>query len=635
MLWIVIVLLAGGLGLAVARPLLKGDGAAAGRAEYDLQVYRDQLAEIDRDRARGVLSADQATAARLEVERRLLAAGAEAARGAAANAGAAPILAALVALAVPAVAVVVYAQLGQPGLPGQPLAERIDRAPRDRAPVAGDTSVTAADPHPAGSGGSESMASLTERLAKRLETSPGDPEGWSLLARSYQQLNRHREAVGALEKAVALTNRDPQMVAALGEARIMAADGAVVPQARAEFEEVLKHDPKDPRSRFYVAIAETQAGKMREGLDLLVALARETPSEAPYLPMLRERIGALANEVKQDPAKLLASLPKPVEAPPQAAPAAPPQAAATPQAAPAGQERGPTAADVAAAQQMSPQDRQQMIRGMVDGLAARLEGEPKDVEGWLRLIRAYKVLGEDRKATEAVAKAADANPEARPRIASAAQQLGVALPAGQAAPQAAAPAAPPQAAPAGQERGPTAADVAAARQMSPQDRQQMIRGMVDGLAARLEAEPKDVEGWLRLMRAYKVLGEDQKAMEAASKASAANPDAIPQVVALASQLGLVPSSSSSSSAAAAPARGLDAAAIRAGAAPGDAAPFRRRLEGNPNDREALWQVGLAEAASGNKLAAAELWGRLLGQFDPASPEYAALRARLDALKRGG
>ena len=265
-----------------------------------------------------------------------------------------------------------------------------------------------------------------------------------------------------------------------------------------------------------------------------------------------------------------------------------------------------------------------MIKGMIDGLAARLDSDPSDVEGWLRLIRAYKVQGDDAKASEAVAKASAANPEARPRIVQTAQQLGVALPPAQAAP---APVAPPPAAP----RGPTAADVANAQQMNPQDRQQMIRGMVDGLAQRMEQNPTDVEGWLRLIRAYKVLGDDGKAIEAAGKASAANPGAMPQIVALSNQLGLATAQ------AAAPAgpRPLDAQAIRAGAPAGNAAPFRQRLESNPNDREALWQVGLAEVAAGNKFEAVELWGRLLGQFDPASAEFTALRERLDALKRGG
>lgn len=123
----------------------------------------------------------------------------------------------------------------------------------------------------------------------------------------------------------------------------------------------------------------------------------------------------------------------------------------------------------------------------------------------------------------------------------------------------------------------------------------------------------------------------RREVAAAGKASAANPGAMAQIVALSNQLGLA---AAPVQAAAAP-RPLDAQAIRAGASAGDAAPFRQRLAANPNDRDALWQVGLAEVAAGNKFEAVELWGRLLGQFDPGSAEYAALRERLDALKRGG
>jgi cytochrome c-type biogenesis protein CcmH len=524
--WIAALVLAVALGLAVARPLIRGGGAAQSRAEFDVAVYRDQLAEIERDRARGTLSGDEAAAARLEVERRLLAAASAGSRGggaAAPRASASPLLAAAVAVAVPGLALLLYLQLGVPGLPGQPFA--------DRRAAGGQAAQGEGLP----GGATESMEALTERLARRMEADPGNLEGWSLLARSYQQLDRHREAVAALERAVSVSNRDPELVAALGEARIMLADGTVPPQARAEFEEVLKQDPKEPRARFYVAIAEAQGGNLQGALERLMTMARETPAEAPYLGTLRERIGGLAQELKQDPARLLASLPQPVQPPPAPArPAQPesgqprPPAAAPAASAPGAQgERGPSAADVAAAQQMSPEARQQMIRGMVDGLAARLDSEPGDVEGWLRLVRAYKVLGEERKAADAAAKAAAANPAHRTDIASAARQLGIALPA-------------------------------------------------------------------------------QPANPASAQAAA------PQTQTAA----------------------LDAAAIRAGgaAAPERLAALRQLLLLKPDDREALWQVGLAEAALGNKLAAAELWGRLIAQFPPGSPEHQALRARLDGLR---
>ncbi len=520
--WIAAILLAVGLGMALARPLIRAAGGTApDRDAFDAAVYRDQLTEIGRDRARGTLNDDQAASARLEIERRLLSvSGRDAAkpapRGAAADPAAqllnrpggstpgtnAPLLAAGVAVAVPVLALLLYLQIGAPGLPGQPFADR--RAPAGQ--------VAQGEGHPAGP--AESMDVLVERLAKRLETNPDDAEGWSLLARSYQQLERHRDAIAALERAAATSKRDPQYVAALGEARIMAANGTVPPQARAEFEEVLKAEPKNPRARFYIALSEAQAGNLQGALDRLVAMGRETPADAPYLPMLRERIGSLAQEMKQDANKVLALVPQPTAPrPPLAAP--PPSAAAQP-------ERGPSAADIAAAQAMSPEARQQMIRGMVEGLAQRLESEPGDVEGWIKLMRAYKVQGDDKKAADAAARAAAANPAQRMRIAAQAQQLGISTGAAAAAPT------------------PASVQVAA----------------------------------------------------------------------------------------------LDAGAIRAGtpAAPDRLSALRQLLLLKPDDREALFQVGLAEAQGGNKLGAAELWGRLIAQFPPNSPEYQALRQRLDGLR---
>jgi len=150
---------------------------------------------------------------------------------------------------------------------------------------------------------------------------------------------------------------------------------------------------------------------------------------------------------------------------------------------------GPSAADVDAAGQMSPENRDKMIRGMVAGLAARLEKNPDDVAGWQRLANAYRVLGDDKKAAEAAA-------HVPPRAAAAAP-------------------------------GPQPADIAATAKMSPEERQTMIRGMVDGLAARLQQNPGDAAGWQRLANAYRVLGEDQKAADAAARAAALRPNDVP------------------------------------------------------------------------------------------------------------
>lgn len=516
--WTAVIISAAGLALAVVRPLLRSPKPEPmAREAYDLSVYRDQLAEIDRDRDGGVLGDDQALAARLEIERRLLATVARQEAPIARHNRSTPLVGAGLALAVPVLAILLYLELGRPGLSGQPFAERHDVLPVTRTAGIGSGQPPAGQ-HP---GGVEtgSMLQVTDRLAKRLEQSGGGAEDWSLLARSYQQLDRHRDAVGALERAVVLSNRDPRILSALGEARIMASDGTVPERARVELEEVVKRDPRDPRANFYLALAESQAGRMDVALDRLVALGKETSPDEPFLVMIRDGVVELAEALKRDPTKLLAGLPQPKASSDlthAASPSTTPPAAADDGVVP----RGPSTADVAAASQMTPDQRLEMIRGMVGGLAGRLEGNAGDVEGWLRLIRAYKVLGDDAKAWEAASKASAANHDAFARIADLVQQLGIIQPV---------------------------------------------------------------------------------------------------------ETGALPPTD----------RAIDAAEIRRTAPVENIMILRRRLDDNPSDREALFHVGLAEAAVGNRIGAAELWGRLLGQLDPTSAEYAALRERLDGLKRGG
>jgi cytochrome c-type biogenesis protein CcmH len=361
---------------ALLRPLLRPRGPAADPAEHDQAVYRDQLAEVERDRARGLLDDAQAEAARTEIGRRLLAAAdrqqrgrapAEAPRVSRANRRLALILAVLV----PVTALAVYVPLGAPELPSQPLAQR-DPAEREafRAALA-----------------------EAEALARRLDEQPDDAAGWIELAQRYDALGRYSESSDAYARAVGLTEGDPVITAAYGEALVNAAAGTVTDQAVAAFEEALAARPDDPRARFYLGLARAQAGDDAGALDRWRALMADTPADAPWLPMLRERIAAVAGRLGLDVA---AAMPEP-------APPARPQTGAG----------APALSDdqMAGAAGMTAEERTEMIRGMVEGLAARLEREPDDLEGWLRLANAYRVLGEPARAAEALARAAGLAPE--------------------------------------------------------------------------------------------------------------------------------------------------------------------------------------------------------------------------------
>ena len=364
---------------AVLIPVLRRYRPGPARADYDLAVYRDQLRELESDRARGLVSDEQEGAARTEIERRMLRAGrareaAEAAEsgdtaeaaGAAARRPASRRRAAALALGlcVPALAAGIYASLGTPGLPGRPFAETA-------RPVESPAAVAA-------------FREPVERLAARLESDPDDLEGWLLLGRSHLVLQRYPEAADAFRRAAALSGGDPEILSMLGETVVWASDGVVAPEAVQAFQRVLALRPEDPAARFHLALARAQAGAVREAYDMWRALAADTPADAPWR-------GDLEGLIRQSE-EVLGVAPETRAAPGTAAPS------------------GPTADDLAAAAGMTPDARMAMIRAMVEGLAARLEEDPDDLEGWRRLARSYAVLGEPAKAADALRRAVELAP---------------------------------------------------------------------------------------------------------------------------------------------------------------------------------------------------------------------------------
>ncbi|MGE0745423.1 MAG: c-type cytochrome biogenesis protein CcmI [Rhodospirillales bacterium] len=372
-MWLVIAAMTAAAVVVVLLPVLRPPRAAPPRAAYDEEIYRDQLAEIDRDAARGLLSADQAASARAEVGRRLLAAARAGESPAPAPRGGSRALAAIVALALPAGAGLVYLSLGAPWLGGgERPAERAAAKPDDR-----DASV------------------LVDTLAQKLQDRPNDIYGWRLLGRSLVSLRRYDDAVKAYEHAVRLSPADAAVLSAYGEAITLAADGVVTPQAKAQFDAATANAAEEPRARFYLGLAELQAGRGRAALDRWIALEAAAPPEAAFLPELRERIAALGRDLALPPEQLSDMRNAAARAAPTSAPSATPPAAAAP--------RGPSAGDISAAAQLDPAQRMAMVRGMVDQLAARLEQQPADVAGWRRLAHSWRVLGEPAKARDALA----------------------------------------------------------------------------------------------------------------------------------------------------------------------------------------------------------------------------------------
>jgi len=544
---------------AILVPLLRRQDASVDASDYDIEVYKDQLDKVGQDHERGLLTAEQVESSKTEIARRIL--NADRRRGATTVANPSSssnrILAFVVALSIPALALGFYGWLGTPDLPSQPFAERPAQRPQ-----------TASGPTPG------SLQQSVEKLVLRLAKEPGDLDGWVLLGQTYKSLGNYPKSLDAFKTALSLDSGDAELNSAHGEALYLAAQRIVTPASREAFRNALKLEPHEPRARYYLAMAKHQAGDKQAALDGWAAMIADAPGDAPWLPSVRERIRQVAKELGVDVA---AVMPEPRAPSVSAAP-------------------GPTAADRAAAANMSPEERQKMIDGMIERLAGRLVENPRDFEGWIRLIRAYAVQDQTDKAMAALASARDAfkaAPFPTRQLASLASELGLESAADANAP------------------GPTREDIAAAQEMSPDEQRAMIESMVARLAGKLAENPNDVAGWTRLARSYNVLKQPDKARDALAEAIKGNPDNIDLLL----LYGRMVRSANGEK--------QNAKSIVA---------MRRVLALDPDSIEALWFVGGAEKAAGNTEAARTMWQRALTQSEPGSRERSQIKQRLDALQ---
>jgi cytochrome c-type biogenesis protein CcmH len=363
------------------RPLIKGAGAARPRADYDAEVYRDQLAELDRDIARGLVEPEQAEAARAEIARRLLAADAAGRAQAPAEAqtpkkSATPRHLKLAALAMavllPAGAGALYYVLGSPNLPDEPFAARNQGGP-DKATAA-------------------RLAAAAKAIEAKLATSPKDTALLGRLGRIQFVLGRYAEAAATYGKALAEKPNSADFAASQGEALVFANRRVVSEAARRLFARALEADAGDLRARFYLALAKAQAGDRDGALRGWLALEAEAGPGTPW----RSQLARLIEQTAQDAGLSAGALAKLRETAKKTA---------------AASGRGPSREDMARAKRMSPAEQTAMIRGMVGGLAARLKENPDDLAGWRRLGRSYMVLKDYPKAAAAYEQAARLAPK--------------------------------------------------------------------------------------------------------------------------------------------------------------------------------------------------------------------------------
>lgn len=344
-LWFVFALMTVAAIFAVLLPL--GRSGRAQSQGSEIAVYKDQLAEIERDLGTGLIAAPEAEAARVEISRRLLAAASEPAMAPKSSLKWRRASAVLALAGLPMVAVGVYMPLGSPRLQDFPLAQR------ERG---------------SGSGVAQSLENLVVQVEQHLEKNPTDGRGWNVLAPVLERLGRFDDAVRAYRNSLTYNGESAERRSDLGEALSAAAGGVVTAEAKAEFERAHALNADDPKANYFLGLAAEQDGRKDDAANIWRALLAKAPADAPWRSLVQSSLARIGGGTM------------------------------------------PALSDetIAASKDMAEGDRNAMVRGMVERLATRLKQNGDDVEGWLRLVRAYLVMGDRGKAMGASADARQA-----------------------------------------------------------------------------------------------------------------------------------------------------------------------------------------------------------------------------------
>ncbi len=383
MLWVLFMALLLVTILVLVLPFLRSNREEPpARADYDMVVYRSQLQEIDSEIERGLLTTAEADAARAEVHRRMLdAEDAELGRSAASNSRRSFRLAAVIGVAaiLPLGATAMYGMLGSPNLPGKPYAWRTTHDPEFVS------------------------ASSAQSLERLLQDSP-TAAGFKKLAGMYFEARDFEKAAEADRRAIAMGASDPATWSEFGESVVMANGGAVVPEAMMAFTNALTADRKNVRARFYIGLAESQIGNLKQAVAVWRDLEKDADPNEAWRPLVDANIQNVAKQGGFDAASV----------PPQA-----PSVEALNVALKAmtsamrihNDVSGAPAAPAAAPPSATANDQQTMVRAMVERFAAKVEANPNDAAGWQKLVRYYVVLGEQEKARKAAERAVKLKPD--------------------------------------------------------------------------------------------------------------------------------------------------------------------------------------------------------------------------------
>lgn len=337
--WIVATLLTMMACLSVLLPFLQRRTPMAEATQSpDLAIYKDQLAEVERDQARGLIGRAEAEQARTEIGRRILRANEDVGLTRAQSSRWGRMVTAAAVLSVPLVSWSVYAATGSPDQPAQPLQARLQESPAEM-----------------------SVEQLIARAEAHLQAQPTDGRGWEVLAPIYLRVGRTDDAVRAYQQAIATQGSSAIRQTGLGEALVAQAGGTVRPEAQSAFQEAVELSPADPKARFFLALASAQRGQLEQAKAAWEALKADQPDGSPWKNAVDQALARTA----------------------------------------AGQNSVARANPADASSSVDPQ-RDEMIEGMVASLDARLRDNPRDPEGWQRLVRSYVVLGRQDDARDAL-----------------------------------------------------------------------------------------------------------------------------------------------------------------------------------------------------------------------------------------
>ncbi len=403
-LWIILTLLTALAAVIISIPFIRRYEISNVNEDQSIQVGRDQLAELKADVERGLIDTNEAATAKTEIERRILSAAKAPTSGFSLGSTNSQMWALTIVVGWVVVgATGLYVFVGRPDLPSQPFVATA---------VIPQKTISQTAVNPASNVGE--VGGMIAGLEARLAENPDDAEGWRMLGWSYFNTEKYDLASKAYEKSVALDASNPAVLAAYGETLVRAQKGLVSEKAQSVFDDVLALNPSEPRARFFKGMALEQSGNSKGAIELWLVILDDAPANADWVGGLEQRVQELAAATGYDlggrfgGASVLSQ---------NSASLLPPKI-----------ERGPTQEDINAAQSMTTEDRQAMIVGMVDQLAARLEDDPSNVDDWVKLMRSRLVLKDTPAALSAYNRASEIfadQPVKLSKVTIAAQQLGL------------------------------------------------------------------------------------------------------------------------------------------------------------------------------------------------------------------